>query len=113
MGEEGARAPRRILLGFTFNLDRPTITLPGEKIAGARVLPNSLLEMKGSQLVTTAEVQQLRGHLEHPQTTNEVWKLANGPDDSLLGFPDDQGLYARRPNPTVWEMCWASMELIE
>ena len=113
LGEEGKWGSQQILLGFTFNLDRLAVTSPDGEIEGARLLPTTFSDMKGSKLVTMMVVQRRRGHLEHCQSTNEVWSLAKGPSYSHLGRPGEQGMYARRPDPTVWEIYRPSIEAIE
>lgn len=113
LDEEGNLESHQILLGFTFDLTRPTIALPEEKMDGARILFGHFFSLKHSQAIRLLEVQQLRGRLEHFHATNDVWGIAKGPTDALLGFADEIGLYIRCPNPTVWKVFRGSLSIVE
>ena len=75
LGTEGTWESQQILLDFIFNLDELTITIHEEKIACAKILFSKFFDMAGSQFATLLEMQQLRGHIEHFQSTSEIWKL--------------------------------------
>ena len=102
LSEAGACESHRVLLGFVFNLDTVTITLPDAEIGDAKALFSTFLLTMGSQMVTLLDSQQLRGHIEHFQSTNEVWKLATGPTDALLTCSDELNVYIRCPDPRMW-----------
>ena len=82
---DGAWKSEQILLGFSIDLKKLTISLPEQKIEGAEVFFNELIDKRGSHFLTLLEVQQLRWHLEHFQATNEMWKTIKAPTDILLG----------------------------
>ena len=96
---EGSWEKQQIMLGFVFNLERLTISPPEGKIDGAKVLFGRFLESDRSQRIALLEMQQLRGHVEHSQSTSLVWKLAKHPSDLLLGFSDETGLLSVAPIP--------------
>ena len=103
----------QILSGFTFNLDQLITTLPEAKIEVATLQFAVGFDRMGAHPITLLGVHQLRGQLAHFQPTNDVWKSAQVPIGDLLEFPDEQGMYVRRPEPTVWVMFWTSMGLIQ
>ena len=69
-------------------------------------------EADRSQGITLLQMQQLRGHIEHFQSTSLVWRFVKHPADLLLGCSDETGLYIRCPDPIVWRMFWDTMDLI-
>lgn len=91
LNKEGTWGSQHISIGFVFNLGDLTIAPPEEKIDCAEVLFTKFFEMSGSQFITLWGMQRLRGHIEHFQSTSEVWKLAKGPTDALLACSDEQG----------------------
>ena len=76
MSIDGTWESGQILIGFAFNLKDITISLPEQNMTGAKVFFSDLFGKQGSHFLTLLEVQQPRGHLEHFQTTNEMWGLS-------------------------------------
>ena len=72
-----------------------------------------VFEFDRTQWITLLEMQQLRGDIEHFQSTNEVWRFVKHPADLLLGSSDELGVYIRRPDPRVWRMFWDTMDFIK
>ena len=99
--------------GFPCNLENLTISLPEQKMGGAKVFPNALFDKRGSHFLTLLEVHQMRGNLEHFQTTNEMWKTIKAPTDILLGHSDVNSMYIRCPNTKVRQMVWDSTQAMQ
>ena len=89
LAQEGTWESQKILIGFAFYLRHLTISLPENKRDGAEIFCVSLSDERGPHFLTLLEAQQLRGYLEHFQTTNEMWKIVKGPTDRLLSCADE------------------------
>ena len=111
--QEGTWDPHRILIGFVFDFHNLAISLQGGNGGRAEIFPAAIFEKRGPQSPPLLETQQLRGYLYHFQTTNEVWEIAKDPSDRLLACANENGVYVRRPGPTVWGMFRESMDLIQ
>ena len=113
LDEEGHWESQKILLGFTFDLSRLAITLPEEKMAGVRILLDHFFDVKRSQVMQLLEVQQLRGHMEHFRSTNEVWGIVKGPLALCLVSQMKSDVMSDFPNPAVWENFRDPLSIIE
>ena len=90
------------MLGFDINSELLHITLPGDKIAGARVLSDQMLGNVGSGAIEVATLQQIRGHIEHFRASNAIWRFLTGPIDFSLRYTDERAIWANFPVPEVW-----------
>ena len=109
MKEEGDRGTTHTMLGFNINSEFLTITLPEAKVTGAWFLFDGLRQKAGSRTFGILELQQVRGHIEHFEASNAIWKFLTGPIDALLRYSDENAVWANCPSLEVWTAFWNSL----
>ena len=109
--EEEYWSTERIILAFADNTQDLNILLPDAKIAGARALLDVFLEHMDSKLATFNIPQQLRGNLAHFKATDVMWGNLCGPVDTLMGYGDEQTLWADFPFSSVWAAFWDAIRI--
>ena len=98
MGEEGIWSQEQIMIGFRINTADYTISLPGEKIEGARLTALSDIYIPGSMQVKVKDIQVLRGLAQHWLVSCFFWKTLMQVLDSLLKHHDERSEWVNCPD---------------
>ena len=109
---EGQWATELVLLGFHVNLHTNLISLPNPKITGAYNLINTRVLNYGNCVVSTHDIQELRGCINHWPNTGRIWKWLIPPANRLLTYGDSAGLWVRCNDLDKWTAFWNVVQFI-
>ena len=103
---------KHAILGFIFDVQSRSISLPEPELEGAQVSAEEILRW-GAAIMLVETTRQLRGRMDHFRPENATWAILATPVDPLVSHGDEDNDWVTCHNVETWNALRHSMPVIE